>query len=631
VITFLALGLVTNLQAQRQDSPYLEDANRLRAIFKDNDVATLEYTSSYSFSMNTSRTLMRAQGEESAVFISLKANAIAQTYSYFNNHQSIASYTLKNEKGRVLQHDKFCGHIEREGIFYSDAQVCSYRWQMPLPGQYARFETTLNYDDTRYLTTVYFHDEIPSAKRTLKFYIPDWADIELKEMNFTGYDVQKTVVKQNSETVYTYTLAQVRGLPQDGNLPGYSHFLPHIVVLTKGLTIDGKKVNILADVNDLYRWYQELTAGMKKDDGVLKPQVEQILKGINGDEEKIRALFHWVQDNIKYIAFEDGLAAFKPEDSHEVLYKRYGDCKGMANLLKEMLILAGYDARLTWIGTDRIAYTFETPTLAVNNHMICTVMLPGKKLILDPTNKYGAFNEMGDYIQNKEILIESGDQFILDKVPQEPMTKYLEESVASYSLTQDQITGTGSTTLHGDRRNRYLSFINSIDRVDYDRFLKWLVAGSGNTEFFTVEKPTDTDRDKPIRIQYKVHARNQVYQNDKELYLDLDLTDDFKNARIEKGRIAPFKFQGKTFQKSTVELALPNGFKVSHLPDAYSITTDYFSFSAKYTTSGNKLVYQKEIRILKTIIPVSEFTNWNTAIDGLRKFYNDQIILTSHD
>ena len=66
-------------------------------------------------------------------------------------------------------------------------------------------------------------------------------------------------------------------------------------------------------------------------------------------------MFYWVQDNIRYIAFENGIMGFKPDAAQNVLNKKYGDCKGKANLLKEMLKLAGYDARLTWIGTSDLA------------------------------------------------------------------------------------------------------------------------------------------------------------------------------------------------------------------------------------------------------------------------------------
>ena len=64
-----------------------------------------------------------------------------------------------------------------------------------------------------------------------------------------------------------------------------------------------------------------------------------------------------------------------------VATKKYGDCKGMANLLTEMLRSVKLDARRCWIGTNHIAYDYSTPSLSVDNHMICAWMNKGKPVI----------------------------------------------------------------------------------------------------------------------------------------------------------------------------------------------------------------------------------------------------------
>ena len=89
----------------------------------------------------------------------------------------------------------------------------------------------------------------------------------------------------------------------------------------------------------------------------------------------------------------------------------------MANLTKALLKLAGYDARLTWIGTNHLAYDYSIPSLAVDNHMVCTVLLNGKRYIMDATEKYNALGDYAERIQGRPILIENGDKYILDKVP----------------------------------------------------------------------------------------------------------------------------------------------------------------------------------------------------------------------
>ena len=43
------------------------------------------------------------------------------------------------------------------------------------------------------------------------------------------------------------------------------------------------------------------------------------------------------RDKVRYIAYEDGYSGYIPTSAQTVLANKYGDCKGMANPLTEML------------------------------------------------------------------------------------------------------------------------------------------------------------------------------------------------------------------------------------------------------------------------------------------------------
>ena len=229
-------------------------------------------------------------------------------------------------------------------------------------------------------------------------------------MNFDGSGIKlnKSFDSKRNADIYEYTATKIPEIAREESAPGKSHIYPHLLILAKSFSNQGKEITLFKSVEDLYSWYHSLTELMKNDSEGLKGKVIELTQGKTSDLEKVKAIYYWVQDNIRYIAFEDGLAGFKPDECQFVYEKRYGDCKGMANLTKEMLLLAGFDARLTWIGTDRIAYDYSTPNLAVDNHMICTLILNGKEYFLDPTDKYSSFDDYAERLQNRQVLIENG-------------------------------------------------------------------------------------------------------------------------------------------------------------------------------------------------------------------------------
>jgi transglutaminase-like putative cysteine protease len=120
---------------------------------------------------------------------------------------------------------------------------------------------------------------------------------------------------------------------------------------------------LFENVKDLYGWYNSVCAGIGNNSEPLKAKVAELISNKKTDPEKVESIFYWVQDNIRYIAFENGIMGFKPDAAQNVFKNKYGDCKGKANLLKTMLNIAGFDARLTWIGTSDLPYDYTLPSI----------------------------------------------------------------------------------------------------------------------------------------------------------------------------------------------------------------------------------------------------------------------------
>lgn len=620
----------SSLFSQRLDEKLLEEVKKLNEIYKDDKIVLLESNSDYSFSVDKKSGLLNASHAEASKFLSLKSNSSFVKRIYTSDNSYIENYSLKNGDGKKLSHDKFCGHYKSEGIFYSDAQVCAYHFSFSLPGAVAAFEAKTVYTDTKYLTYVFFHDEIPAVKRTITFTIPNTVEVELVERNFQGFDIKKEI-KKGEATTYTYTLENIKPFPEEENAPGYLHFLPHILILTKSYQANGQKIKVLSSTDDLYTWYHSLTNQINHDQESLLGKVAEITNGLETDKEKIEAIYYWVQDNIKYIAFENGLAGFKPENASQVYYKRYGDCKGMANLVKEMLLIAGYDARLTWIGTNQIPYTYDIPTLAVDNHMICTVFANGEQLILDPTEKFNLLGQQAERIQGKQILIENGASYIIDTVKTEAIELYLKENKWLFTVEEGRLKGNGTTNLNGEYKKLLLNYLTTFTSEQKDKFLTAVVSGSDNPDNFLVTDYSELSRKNPLKIDYKINLNHNVQTFDREMYVKLDFDEEFKGQELKVERTIPYYFGRKKFNRTLAEVSIPQGYSLSYLPPPFHFKNEYFSFEMKYEKKKNKITYSKEIKIFKNTLPVSEFTEWNNTIGEINKFYNDQIILITNE
>src|SRR5690606_30968656 len=90
-------------------------------------------------------------------------------------------------------------------LFHNDTRVKYAHVDFPLKGYRYLTEIKKHYKDIKYFTKVYFNSEYPTVKRSIKVSIPDWLDVELKEMNFEGYTIKKNVTADTKNKSKTYT------------------------------------------------------------------------------------------------------------------------------------------------------------------------------------------------------------------------------------------------------------------------------------------------------------------------------------------------------------------------------------------------------------------------------------------
>lgn len=550
---------------------------------------------------------------------------------FYDQHSSIIKAECLNSDGkRQKMGEVLCGNHSIQGVFYSDAQICRYPLEFKNAGQTLSLKTLKKYHDVKYLTSVYFHEDLPTSTKKVTFVVPEWIEVELKEFNFKPFAVSKTktYLAERKAWEYTYQVDNLTALSKESFMPGNSHVYPHVLVLAKSFTKNQQRQTLLASTDDLYAWYSSLTNQVKNHPQNLRPLLSHIIQGKKTDLSKIKAIYYWVQDNIRYIAFEDGIAGFKPQSANKVFDQKYGDCKGMANLTKALLKLAGYDARLTWIGTNHLAYDYSIPSLAVDNHMVCTVWHQGKRYILDATEKFNALGDYAERIQGRPILIENGAQYILDKVPVLSNTRNLVIGKQKVFIKEGTLHGKGNIELSGENKQMLLYYLHTTPKNRRASFIKGVISSRNpNFEILSSHTSNVNNREQPFDIRYRFRNKEQVNEFDNELYIDIDYAKEYRGAIIDTNRLSYVKFPEKVLNLTSIELDIPKGYKVKHLPANMEFMHHKFSFRVKFEQKAGKLLYVKEIVVGDGIIPKECFKLWNECVMQLNKIYEDQVVL----
>ncbi len=485
--------------------------------------------------------------------------------------------------------------------------------------------------DPKFIGSFLFQNYLPIVHSKFTVTIDNGIDIRLEIINNDDNLVQKSEEKIGDRIKYTFECKNAEKLKIEEDAPPIRFTAPHIAAIVQKYEANGKTYQVLSSADDLFNWYSTFIKGLKSGNYEnIKKVADEIIDPSDSELEKVKKIFHWVQNNVKYIAFEDGMRGLIPHNAEYVCDKRYGDCKDMASITVNMLTTAGIDAHFTWIGTRDIPYKYsEYPSPMVDNHMIATYINDGKYYFLDATSQYSSYKLPSSMIQGKEALIALDENnYEIKAVPVVDKSENVKSDSSFYSLKDGSIVGSGSMTISGFPKvfNSYNMIKSSKKGLD-DFMTKFM--GRGNNKFFLDEYQIANldDLELPIQVNYKFRVQDYYRNIGNKIYFNMNLIKSLTDKIIDDERKQPIENEFKYIHKNTSVLQVPNNYVVKHLPDNVSYKNEIFGFEIQYIQQEDKIILNKEIYVDYLLLDKDQFELWNEGIKKLSESYRDALIL----
>jgi hypothetical protein len=518
-------------------------------------------------------------------------------------------------------------------VFYDDSEYTTFTF----PGVQKYTKTQVSYDhiikDPHFLGSTFFSSYAPVELARLTFTVDSKISLKFKAFNSDNVSIVSKTSNKDGRTVFSFELKDIEKVTSEISRPGFNHIGIHIGAMIESYEkSNGDIVRILSKPEDLYNWYYKFIDGLKESKSVqISSIVDDLISDNDTELEKVKKIYYWVQNNIKYIAFEEGMRGFIPHDGNYVYEKRYGDCKDMSSIIINMLHHAGIDAYYTWIGTRALPYKYnDWPTPGVDNHMIATYINEGQYYFLDATGQYQPFGMPTSMIQGKEALIGFSDKkFEIHTIPIISKEKNIMTDEFEYSLEKGSIKGSGSVTLSGYAKvfNTY-RMVNSSHKATDDYINRLL--NRGNNKFFVEEYTIDSidDLDKDISLNYRFRVEDYYSEINGKIYFNMNMDKAFSNATIEKDRKYKKESEYKYINRSISRLKIPAGFEINYLPEDSQYESSNFGYQFKYSVQESMILLEREFYLNYLVMEPKDFQTWDNAI---KKFTEDnkQILILS--
>ncbi|MDZ7605833.1 MAG: DUF3857 and transglutaminase domain-containing protein [Cyclobacteriaceae bacterium] len=519
-----------------------------------------------------------------------------------------------------------------DGVFYDDQKKISFIFPALQAGAITSFSYTKKYFEPRlwghFLFSSLFH--VKNCVYTVT--APTTIRLKYKVFGDDKSQIEFRQEQKDKNTVYTWEAHDIDKITLPKGADGIWHDEPHLIIYVESFTFNGAEHSVLRNINDLYTWYHSFTKGLEDEnkDG-LADLVASIVEGKSTEIEKVEAIYYWVQQNIKYIAIEDGLGGFKPRTANTVFTRRYGDCKDMSNLLYNMLGMANIQSHLTWIGTTRIPYSYEeVPTPMSSNHMICTYKNDGNYYFLDATDQYNKLGIPTTHIQGREALIDMGNNDY-EIVPVPVVSPELNQVIdsATIGVVNKRISGSGKTSFRGYNRLAITNNLENLNSVAKQNFLTALLR-KGNNKFSLSTANTEylANKNHDLVINYDFTIDDYLIQNQDEILLNPHVSKDLANSYIDTSMVkTSIYYPFKNISANVLTIQIPAGYRVSYVPENNSYAGDDFSYKLDYRHVGDKLIVEQKITLNTLKITPDQFDEWNTMVKGLFSAYRESVVM----
>lgn len=359
----------------------------------------------------------------------------------------------------------------------------------------------------------------------------------------------------------------------------------------------------------------------------MKDLVKKWKNSTKNPADRALLALRFVQDEVRYLGFEEGMGAFKPNDPSLTLERRFGDCKDKTFLLHALLKLMDISSQPLLVNSDkgrRIPDVLPMPHLF--NHIVLQIEINGTAYFVDPTIRLqgGALStnffpdyEWGLLLSKKTKALTALPKTIL-KMPTEIDTSVIVESEES------AIVKIRSTfyDLKAERMRRILERdgIEQFSKNELVHFQEEYGAVSLDSEMQVLD---DRTKNSLILIEsYRIPTQILSDKNSIELYSFI--LKGYLHDRINPDRTAPFAISYPVWVKERIHVQNPfhkweeskEDFKQEHQSLFYSLKTE---------KKDSRAEFELELKHLQDHIPQPALREYWNIIRNIKRKTPDQI------
>ncbi|MBQ6473191.1 MAG: DUF3857 domain-containing protein, partial [Victivallales bacterium] len=269
-------------------------------------------------------------------------------------------------------------------------------------------------------------------------------------------------------------------------------------------------VSTIPSWEEVSRWYWRLCEPHLKTTEEMEAKVRELVATAPTREARIRAIFRFVSQEIRYMGetTETEAPGYEPHDAAVTFGKRHGVCRDKAALLATLLRAAGFQAFPVLINASKALKDQEVPQPYFNHAITALLNDDGGYTMMDSTDE-GTSALFPAYLSHNSYLVARPEGDVLRTSPTIPATdNLLTISTHGDIDANGRLTGFSSFVFHGVNDNGYRHYFakHTPDerRIFLENILNRTLPGAKITRLsLSPEKLLDTEQTLTLELFYQ--------------------------------------------------------------------------------------------------------------------------------
>lgn len=448
--------------------------------------------------------------------------------------------------------------------------------------------------------------------------------IRIKAYNYKG---NPEITESDKAITHTWKVSNVPAFKREPYAPDPDKYLTYVKIAPEQFTYYGYKGSY-KNWDDLGKWvYNNLIKDRQTLPAEAIQEVNDLVKGITDDKEKLRKIYAHVQKKTRYISVQVGIGGFQPFPAAEVQKLSYGDCKALVNYTQSLLKVVGINSLYCVVNAGRMKKDMDPDfaSMEQGNHIILCVPLKKDTTWLECTDQSIPFGYLGSFTDDRTVFAcaETGGKLL--RTPTLSTAANLQLRKAELTIEDDgSITGKLKTDFKGAQYNNYDDLIHE----PYTEQLKLLknkydIDNIDFSDFKLIQQKGDdpcTSESLNLTIQkYAPKTNNYVYL----------IPNAFNRERVipevRNRTLAVYINSGYT-DEDELTYNLPSGYTIEARPQDRVIKSPFGQYTITIKSEDRKLVYSRKLVLNSGTFTADKYAELSNFFNEINAADNSKVI-----